>query len=292
MYAVHTGTSSEKVAIMSQLGERLRAAREAQGIAVSQASADTRILPRYIVALEDGDYQHLPGDVYARGFIRNYANYLGMPPDELIELYRLERGTTDAIKVVATTSTPRIRGLFVPSFFGVFFVVLALVGISYLLLSLTNNLGDQSVAQAPITTAVPTPEPLPTWGTQPTIAPVIASEPTAAPAAPEAPTAPVAGGTLPTPEPTATSTAQNAPIVASVRVAEGNHNGSWLKITADRKVIYEAILKPGMVFPFTAQSNVAIRAGNAGVVFVTVNGVEQGPLGAEGKVFDFAWPPQ
>ena len=102
---------------MSQLGERLRAAREAQGIALSQAAADTRILPRYIVALEDGDYQYLPGDVYARGFIRNYANYLNVAADELIELYRVERGTTDPIRIVPATSAPRIRGFFVPSFF-------------------------------------------------------------------------------------------------------------------------------------------------------------------------------
>ena len=50
---------------MSQLGERLREARESQGISLSQAAVETRILQRYLVALEDGDYQHLPGDVAA-----------------------------------------------------------------------------------------------------------------------------------------------------------------------------------------------------------------------------------
>ena len=69
---------------MSQLGERLRAARESQGISLAQAAAETRILQRYLVALEDGDYQNLPGDVYTRGFIRNYAAFLGLSADELI----------------------------------------------------------------------------------------------------------------------------------------------------------------------------------------------------------------
>src|SRR5690349_1053120 len=100
---------------MTQLGERLRTAREEQGISISQAAVETRILQRYLIALEDGDYQHLPGDVYARGFIRNYATYLGLSAEELIELYRRERGITDQIRVVPATSSPRIRGLFVPS---------------------------------------------------------------------------------------------------------------------------------------------------------------------------------
>jgi cytoskeleton protein RodZ len=76
---------------MSQLGERLRQARESQGISLAQASQETRILQRYLVALEEGDLAHLPGDVYARGFIRNYASYLGLPAEDVIALYRHER---------------------------------------------------------------------------------------------------------------------------------------------------------------------------------------------------------
>ncbi|KAB8145119.1 helix-turn-helix domain-containing protein [Chloroflexia bacterium SDU3-3] len=277
---------------MSQLGERLRAAREAQGISVAQASAETRILPRYIVALEDGDYQHLPGDVYARGFIRNYAGYLGMGAEELIELYRVDRGSTDPIKVVATTSTPKIRGLFVPSFFGVFFVVIAFVCILYLVMNLTSTGGGSQLATGDVPTVAPTPEPLPTWGSVPTTAasdqPAVASQPTTPAATP--PDQQVAGGAISTPTPTAQ--AQSAPIVGSVRIAPGDHKGSWIRITTDRKVIYEGALSASTIRDFSAQNSVRVRAGNAGVVYVTINGVEQGPLGSEGQVFDFAWPPQ
>lgn len=274
---------------MSQLGERLQAAREAQGVSLAQASADTRILQRYIVALEDGNYQHLPGDVYARGFIRNYAAYLGIPADDLIELYRLDRGTTDPIRVRPPTSTPRIRGLFVPSFFGVFFVVFALIGVSYLVLNLTNNLGPQRVAEVPLATGAPTPPPLPTWAVVPTLAPALAAAPT--------PTlvtdaVPVAGGTIPTPRPTDTNATPDGSIAAAVRIAPGDHNGSWVRITADRKVIYEGGLAAGETREFTAKSDVKIRVGNAGVVFVTVNGVEQGPLGGVGQIFNYSWPPR
>src|SRR5215211_1399774 len=148
---------------MNQLGERLREARESQGISISQAAVETRILQRYLIALEDGDYQHLPGDVYARGFIRNYAEYLSLPAEELIELYRRERGMSEPIRVVPVTTSPRVRGLVLPSFFGVFFVVLVLVGGSYLALSALNIVGESArldLATAP--TAAPTPLPLPT----------------------------------------------------------------------------------------------------------------------------------
>src|SRR5436190_21583786 len=114
----------ERARVMSQLGERLRTARESQGIGLVQAAVETRILQRYLVALEEGDYQHLPGDVYARGFIRNYAMYMGISADELIEQYRRDRGISEPIRVVPATSSPRISGLVIPSFFGVFFVVL------------------------------------------------------------------------------------------------------------------------------------------------------------------------
>lgn len=281
---------------MSQLGERLRAAREAQGISVAQAAADTRILPRYIVALEDGDYQHLPGDVYARGFIRNYAGYLGAPIEELIEIYRQERGMSEPIKIVSTSSTPRIRGLFVPSFFGVFFVVLALVGVSYLLLNLTNNLNSgQQLAEVPQATSAPTPQPLPTWDATATIPDAIAAASTPLPQSASGPTATsdtIAGGAAPTPQPSATTGVPAAPIVGSVRIAPGDHKGSWVRVSADRKVIFEGVLPAGSLRDFTAQNNILIRAGNAGVVYVTINGVEQGPLGAVGDVFDFPWPPQ
>ena len=164
---------------MNELGERLREARESQGISISQAAVETRILQRYLVALEDGDYQHLPGDVYARGFIRNYADYLSSPADELIELYRRERGMSEPIRVVPATSSPRMRGLVLPSFFGVFFVVLVLVGGSYLALSALNFVGESSRTDlATVPTLAPTPPPLPTPAPEPSAQPQVAAIPT------------------------------------------------------------------------------------------------------------------
>ena len=272
---------------MSELGERLRLARESQGISLSQAAVETRILQRYLVALEEGDFQHLPGDVYARGFIRNYAIYLGISAEELIELYRRERGTSEPIRIVPATSSPRIRGCIVPSFFGVFFVVLALVGITYLVLSATNRIGENAQQVVIRATSAPTPAPLPTTAPEATSLPATAGGPTLAPT-----TAPLntAGGAVnPPPSPTAQL---EAPIVIEVRIDQGDNPGSWLSITTDGKSVLQRVLKPGEVWQGTAQRKVSLKAGNAAVVSLIVNGQEQPRLSTTpGEVQTFSWPP-
>src|SRR5262245_37129619 len=184
---------------MSQLGERLRATRESQGIGLAQAAVETRILQRYLVALEEGDFQHLPGDVYARGFIRNYAHYLGLPTDELIERYRQERGVSDAIRIVPATTGPRVRSYVLPNFFGVFFITVALLGLSYVALSALGRVGEgsqiaTSLSPTPLR-ATPTSLATPVSTTQSVL--VAESQPTVAP------TRPVAAGVARTALPSA-----------------------------------------------------------------------------------------
>ena len=77
---------------MSRLGELLRQQREKRGITLDQAAADTRIREKFLKALEDGDLQSLPGAVYTKGFLRNYAAYLGLDDEELVVQFHEERG--------------------------------------------------------------------------------------------------------------------------------------------------------------------------------------------------------
>src|SRR2546427_10081608 len=77
---------------MSRLGEQLRAQRERKGITLEQAAGDTRIRERFRRALGHGDYGSLPGPVYTRGFLRNYAEYLDLETDELVMLSHHESG--------------------------------------------------------------------------------------------------------------------------------------------------------------------------------------------------------
>ena len=73
-----------------KLGEVLRTAREAKGVDLPRVERDTKIRERYLSALEGGDYRELPGAVYTKGFLRNYGAYLGLDPEYLIDLYRIE----------------------------------------------------------------------------------------------------------------------------------------------------------------------------------------------------------
>ncbi len=276
---------------MSQLGERLRTARESQGISISQAAVETRILQRYLVALEDGDHQHLPGDVYARGFIRNYADYLGLPAEELIELYRRERGMSEPIRVVPVTSAPRVRGLMIPSFFGVFFVVLVLIGASYLLLSTLNYVGQSAQTQVAIVpTNAPTPPPLPTSAPLPTDAAPVALAPTIGPNDAAGGASLIPTTVLPN---TSTPSPNDAPISGIVSIDTGENPGSWLQIRQDGQTVLQKVLAPGQSFVFNAQRDLWIRAGNASVVTVEVKGQPPKRLGSNpGEVVTFIWPPQ
>src|SRR5687767_899911 len=65
-------------------GEILRAARMRRRISLVEAEQATRIRQRYLQALEDDDYAVLPPGVYSVGFLRNYAIFLGVPPDEVL----------------------------------------------------------------------------------------------------------------------------------------------------------------------------------------------------------------
>ena len=79
-----------------KLGEVLRAAREAKEVDLTRVERDTKIRERYLSALERGEYRELPGAVYTKGFLRNYGAYLGLDPEYLIDLYRLETSSIAA----------------------------------------------------------------------------------------------------------------------------------------------------------------------------------------------------
>jgi cytoskeleton protein RodZ len=78
------------------LPDRLTAARERKGVDLVRAERETKIRVRYLSALESGDYRDLPGAVYTKGFLRNYAIYLGLDPEDVLRQWRRERGEATA----------------------------------------------------------------------------------------------------------------------------------------------------------------------------------------------------
>ena len=120
-----------------RLGDVLREARERRDIDLVRAERETKIRARYLRALEDGDYDDLPGAVYTKGFLRNYARYLALDPEELIKLYRREAGEPEAARpaVVTPITAPRTsRALVVTpgAILGVFLTLLVGGFVAYL----------------------------------------------------------------------------------------------------------------------------------------------------------------
>lgn len=70
---------------MDELGSILRDAREMKGLTLSEVQEQIRINAQYLDALEQGDYHLLPTQVHVRGFLRNYARFLDLDPDPLLE---------------------------------------------------------------------------------------------------------------------------------------------------------------------------------------------------------------
>src|SRR5215212_4635964 len=88
------------------LPDRLAAARERKGVDLVRAERDTKIRVRYLSALERGDYRELPGAVYTKGFLRNYAIYLGLDPEDVVRQWRRERGDQSAQEAVIVPPRP------------------------------------------------------------------------------------------------------------------------------------------------------------------------------------------
>lgn len=80
----------------SRVGDELRARREALDISLHKVEVATKIRGRYLRAIEASDFDNLPNDVYSRGFVKQYARYLGLPAAEMVKRYQAERGEVKA----------------------------------------------------------------------------------------------------------------------------------------------------------------------------------------------------
>src|SRR4029077_13370199 len=114
------------------LPERLYAARERKGVDLYRAERDTKIRARYLGALERGDYKELLGAVYTKGFLRNYALYLGLDPEEVLTQWRSERGDSKepapVIAVPRPIATPRKGLTFSPGMIVVVLLTVVVIG--------------------------------------------------------------------------------------------------------------------------------------------------------------------
>lgn len=85
---------------MVRLEELLKEARVQKKVTIEQAAVATKIKPQFLQALEKGAYNELPSPAYARGFVKNYAEYLGLPKTLISPLFKRDFDEKKAMKVL------------------------------------------------------------------------------------------------------------------------------------------------------------------------------------------------
>ncbi len=73
------------------VGESLRRKREEENISLQSVAAGTRITPRYLQALERDEFHSLMAEVFIRGYLRSYAKFIHLNPEEVLALYQHQR---------------------------------------------------------------------------------------------------------------------------------------------------------------------------------------------------------
>lgn len=94
---------------MTELGARLKEARDKKGYSLDDLQEITKIQKRYLVGIEEGNYSNMPGSFYVRAFIKQYAEAVDLDADELLEQYKQEIPSSQTEEVVQSYSTSQSR---------------------------------------------------------------------------------------------------------------------------------------------------------------------------------------
>lgn len=257
------------------LGETLRQARLDRGLSTLDAARETRIRKAYLEALEEDNLAALPAPVYTRGFVRTYADYLGLDPQALVDLYqppvRREREPSPQLRpAVPRVAMPRMLPVR-PVIIGVL-VVAAIVG-----LVVAWNVYQNMVAALREQDALHSPRSgSPTALTrQPTPFPIVVASPS--------PTA------TPTSEPTPAPTASPTPVADGILVVVRTSSPVYVEAAVDGKQVLAETLSAGAerTLPL-GQDVVVMRVSKGNAVEVTLNGKRQEPSTTSGVV-EFTW---
>ncbi|HVR43505.1 MAG TPA: helix-turn-helix domain-containing protein [Thermoanaerobaculia bacterium] len=77
----------QRAAARATFGDELRKEREIRGVSLKEIAEATKVSRRFLAAIEKDDYKKLPAPVFARGFVREYARYLGLDAEEMVTRY-------------------------------------------------------------------------------------------------------------------------------------------------------------------------------------------------------------
>ncbi len=264
---------------MTSIGETLRRERLRQGLELQKVSETTKIGTRMLQAMEAGDFSKLPGGVFTRSFIKQYAAALGMDPATLEpELKALHVEGDDVRRAEVRPDRPSHS---FPSFAdrgpepnslmaSAVWVVLALLvcgGVYYIM---NRNTGAAEPVERNVE-GTPSPKVAAEPGNP---AQTNAEKPAPAPAQIAASTPP------PVEEPAHTPAATSNPVQVTLSASEP----AWVSVTADGKTAFVGVLQPNEKREINASERVKVVAGNAGGIEISLNGKAIDSIGPKGQV--------
>ncbi|HET9364453.1 MAG TPA: RodZ domain-containing protein [Candidatus Angelobacter sp.] len=268
---------------MGAFGDRLRREREMRGITLDEITESTKISRRHLEALENERFDQLPGGVFAKGFVRAYAHFLGIDEDQAVADYSSashEQPEPEDKFPLEIHEEPKrelnTRRSKAPLVFAIAALVGVLVGYFFWLKSKPHGTEvAQSTHQAAATTET-TPADVPPASAQATV-PASAPAPTENAATAPAPEEPV------TPKQQTPPAAEKKPAEKTFIILVKAKEDAWVSIVADGKSVMEKILSADRKKKVKAGKQVVLRTGNAGGIDVSFNGKPLGALGNENE---------
>lgn len=247
------------------IGAKLRRERVGKGLAIDDIARNTKIAPRFLEAIETDDYSSLPGLVFTRNFVRQYALTLQLDPDPLLaELPKQDESTAPLPNPPARPRSSYHRNRRLRSLVSsIVWLLIAGTGVAaYMYFNHSLRVSASQVVAPQVTAPVlksQTANPAPTIVEQTPAAVEQTSQ--AAPAPPADPS-------------------NAAPVQVSVTANER----AWVQVTVDGKTTFIGTLTPNETKEVSAAEQVKVLTGNAGALTISLNGKTLDSLGLHGQM--------
>lgn len=258
----------------AHIGATLKQAREARDMTVEQIADELMIRRFYLDALEQGNFKDLPERVYATGFVRSYAQFMGLDPQSAVDQFKRDAyGTRNGpYRVELTMPEPIIQNV-MPS-------RTALVSAAAAVCVIAIGIFLATRSTKPATSAIP----------EPPVAADITSAPVVAPDALSAPTNEMPEEATPQPDafqaaPSSTVTPEAPAAAAEKAYFLEATQSAWVEVKdAKGVVLFSNILKQGQKLPIPNQTGLTLSTGNAGGLRFIFGDQPQEPVGKNNEV--------
>jgi len=256
----------------SGVGQWLLRSREAKGVSLVKAAEVTRISKSYIDALEREDFARLPAPAYCKGFLRIYAVYLGLSPDEAVLLYDTAVSGINQASRRTNVDSPVVEPDHSPQKSNRWLLPLVLLSIVIVLAVFVDTNQRPPLYR-------PTPKPITAQNAAQPV-PVQTSHSSAQKASlPKS----VPAGRIEQPEASVQTTSgvdqQREGLILKLKV----NQDSWLNVDIDGRLSKQYDLKAGDLIEWKADSVITLDIGNAGGVEGDLNGKPLPSFGQPGK---------